>query len=275
MPADRAQPRHPRAVVARQAAVTAHAACIVPAGEGRTIFALPWYGRTLIGTTDNDYAGDIATSSQRRRHRIPPRRGQHLFRHRARHGGPDRRIRRRAPLISTGDPRKSVDISRKAELYETSSGMLTITGGKLTTWRRWPSRWSTGVARARGPGRPAPAPTTSRSGWRRPSTSSTRPRDSEEALPDGYRELLAFRYGHAAHNVLRLAGEHPELAKPIVEGHPHPAGRGRGRGPGRAGADGSRTCSPAPPGSGWSRSLPPRSSRLPSGSAASSAGLTA
>ena len=36
------------------------AACIVPAGEERTIFALPWYGRTLIGTTDNDYDGDIA-----------------------------------------------------------------------------------------------------------------------------------------------------------------------------------------------------------------------
>ena len=35
------------------------AACIVPAGEGRMIFALPWYGRTLIGTTDNDYDGDI------------------------------------------------------------------------------------------------------------------------------------------------------------------------------------------------------------------------
>ena len=29
-----------------------------------------------------------------------------------------------------------MDISRKAELYETSSGMITITGGKLTTWRR-------------------------------------------------------------------------------------------------------------------------------------------
>ena len=29
-----------------------------------------------------------------------------------------------------------MDISRKAELYETSSGMVTITGGKLTTWRR-------------------------------------------------------------------------------------------------------------------------------------------
>ena len=40
------------------------------------------------------------------------------------------------PLISLGDDKKSVDISRKAELFETSSGMVTITGGKLTTWRR-------------------------------------------------------------------------------------------------------------------------------------------
>src|SRR3569832_179418 len=40
------------------------------------------------------------------------------------------------PLISSGDPKKSVDISRRAELYETSSGMLTITGGKLPTFRR-------------------------------------------------------------------------------------------------------------------------------------------
>ena len=36
------------------------AACIVPAGEERTIFALPWYGNALVGTTDNDYEGDIA-----------------------------------------------------------------------------------------------------------------------------------------------------------------------------------------------------------------------
>ena len=35
------------------------AACIVPAGAGRTIFVLPWYGRALVGTTDNDFDGDI------------------------------------------------------------------------------------------------------------------------------------------------------------------------------------------------------------------------
>ncbi|HZU61155.1 MAG TPA: FAD-dependent oxidoreductase, partial [Solirubrobacteraceae bacterium] len=30
---------------------------IVPAGEGRSIFALPWLGRALLGTTDNNYSG--------------------------------------------------------------------------------------------------------------------------------------------------------------------------------------------------------------------------
>src|SRR3954469_21775767 len=35
------------------------AGAIVPAGGGRSIFALPWLGRTLIGTTDNDYEGEL------------------------------------------------------------------------------------------------------------------------------------------------------------------------------------------------------------------------
>ena len=35
------------------------AGAIVPAGEGRTIFALPWLGRSLIGTTDNNYDGEL------------------------------------------------------------------------------------------------------------------------------------------------------------------------------------------------------------------------
>ena len=43
------------------------AACIVPAGEGRRIFALPWYGRTLVGTTDVDHdGGDRGSRGDRR-----------------------------------------------------------------------------------------------------------------------------------------------------------------------------------------------------------------
>ena len=76
---------------------TGEAACIVPAGEDRHIFALPWYGRTLVGTTDNDFDGDIdrprpgaePTSSTCSRRSTPSS---------ARAGGgrPGRRLRRRA-----------------------------------------------------------------------------------------------------------------------------------------------------------------------------------
>lgn len=192
------------------------AACIVPAGEGRMIFSLPWYGRTLVGTTDNDFEGDIA-------HPRP--------------GGEDVEYLLDAvneyfgtsltqsslvgayagvrPLISSGDPRKSVDISRKAELYETSSGMLTITGGKLTTWRRMAKQTVDRLVEREG--REAPCHTAEI-----PLGMEARAEDLE--APEGVSEdsvhQLAFRYGHAARAVLDLAWKDPKLAVPIVPGRP-------------------------------------------------------
>ena len=117
--------------------VPLRAGAIVPAGGGRTIFALPWLGHTLVGTTDNDYEGDLE-------HVLPADEDIDYLLHavneffgtalgRERIAGAFAGVR---PLISSTDSKSSVDISRKAELYETSSGMVTITGGKLTTWRR-------------------------------------------------------------------------------------------------------------------------------------------
>jgi glycerol-3-phosphate dehydrogenase len=192
------------------------AACIVPAGEGRMIFALPWYGRTLIGTTDNDFDGDT-------RH---PRPGEDEVEYlldaaNAFFGtslGPGRLVGAYAgvrPLISSGDPRKSVDISRKEELYETSSGMLTITGGKLTTYRRMAKLTVDRLVEREG--RNAPCRTAEL-----PLGMEARPEDLE--APDGVGEealsQLSFRYGHAARRVLALARERPELAAPIVPGRP-------------------------------------------------------
>ncbi len=109
----------------------------MPAGEGRSIFALPWLGRALIGTTDNNYEGEID-------HVQPSEEDiDYLLEASNTFFGTDLGVDDLTgafagvrPLISSGDTRKSVDISRKAELYETSSGLITITGGKLTTWRR-------------------------------------------------------------------------------------------------------------------------------------------
>jgi glycerol-3-phosphate dehydrogenase len=195
---------------------TGSAACIVPAGEGRAIFALPWYGRTLVGTTDNDYDGDIDH----------PRPGEDDVEYlldavneffgvslgRSDLVGAYAGVR---PLLSTGDPKKSVDISRKAELYETSSGMLTITGGKLTTWRRMAKQTVDRLVEREG--REAPCHTAEI-----PLGMEARPEDL--SAPDGVGEesvaQLAFRYGHATRAVLGLATKEPRLAKPIVPGRP-------------------------------------------------------
>jgi glycerol-3-phosphate dehydrogenase len=197
------------------------AACIVPAGEDRTIFALPWYGRTLIGTTDNDYEGDLA-------HVQPAAEdiGYLLDAANSFFGlklsaadatGAYAGVR---PLISTGDPRKSVDISRKAELYETSSGLLTITGGKLTTWRRMAKLVVDRMVEREG--RDAECRTDDTPLGLAAGEGDLDPPEglSESDLPAGYRDLLGLRYGHAGRAVLRLAGERPELAAPIVEGQP-------------------------------------------------------
>jgi glycerol-3-phosphate dehydrogenase len=197
------------------------AACIVPASEERTIFALPWMGRTLMGTTDNDYEGDLA--------HVQPAGEDIAYLLDAANAffgldlGPGDLTGAFAgvrPLISTGDPRKSVDISRKAELYETSSGMLTITGGKLTTWRRMAKQVVDRMVEREG--RVAPCRTDDIPLGMPASEHELDPPEGlgEADLPAGYRELLAFRYGHAARNVLRLAGERPELARPIVAGQP-------------------------------------------------------
>ena len=195
---------------------TGSAACIVPAGEGRAIFALPWYGRTLIGTTDVDFDGDIDH----------PRPGEEEVEYLldavnaffgTEIGGSDlvgayAGVR---PLISTGDPKKSVDISRRAELYETSSGLLTITGGKLTTWRRMAKQVVDRMVEREG--REAPCHTAEI-----PLGMEARAEDLE--APEGVGEAavsqLAFRYGHAARAVLDLAWKDPKLAAPIVEGRP-------------------------------------------------------
>ncbi len=197
------------------------AACIVPAGAGRTIFVLPWYGRALIGTTDEDFDGDIdevrpgGSDIEYLLDAINDYFGESFDR-----GDLTGAYAGVRPLISTGDPKKSVDISRKAELYETSSGMLTITGGKLTTWRRMAKQVVDRMGEREGrevPCRTADIPL------------GLEAQDGDLDAPDGLepglideatQKQLGFRYGSASRNVLAVAAESPELARPIVPGHP-------------------------------------------------------
>ena len=192
------------------------AGTIVPAGNDRSIFALPWLGASLLGTTDNTYDGDID--------RVRPAAGDIDYLLEATNAffgtslGPGDLTGAYAgvrPLISSGDARRSVDISRKAELYETSSGLITITGGKLTTWRRMAKLAVDRLVER--DGRDAPC--------RTHEIPLGEPVDPEilprvDGVPEESYAAMAARYGHAAHDLLALAGTRTELAAPIVAGHP-------------------------------------------------------
>jgi glycerol-3-phosphate dehydrogenase len=190
---------------------------IVPAGGGRFIFALPWLGGALVGTTDTDYdatdldhvkpadddleylldavnaffATELTTSDIT---------------------GAFAGVR---PLISTADAGKSVDISRKAELYETASGMVTITGGKLTTWRRMAKMAVDRLVEREA--RDAPC-RTHEIPLGQAIEADELPR-VEGVAEEAYAPLAA-RYGHAAHDVLAIAAERGEHAQPVVPGQP-------------------------------------------------------
>jgi glycerol-3-phosphate dehydrogenase len=192
------------------------AACVLPAGDGRSIFALPWYDRTLVGTTDLDYDGPLDSIE------APESDLEYLlgavnsfFGTSLTESDPVGAFAGVRPLISTGDPKKSVDISRRAELYETSSGMLTITGGKLTTWRRM--------------GQQAVDRIVERSGRNAPCLTAEIPLgmevapaelDPPEGVSDEAVAQLAFRYGHQARQILDLTRRDPDLARPVVPGRP-------------------------------------------------------
>jgi glycerol-3-phosphate dehydrogenase len=190
---------------------------IVPAGGGRSIFALPWLGATLIGTTDNDYDTDeldhIRPAQEDVEYLLDATNS--FFGSSLQASDLTGAYAGVRPLISTGDPKKSVDISRKAELYETSSGMVTITGGKLTTWRRMAKMTVDAIVEREA--RDAPCRT-----HEIPLGQAIEP----GALPrvEGVREdayeMLAGRYGHHASDVLAVAAERGELAQPIVADGP-------------------------------------------------------
>jgi glycerol-3-phosphate dehydrogenase len=187
------------------------AGAIVPAGGGRTVFVLPWLGRTLVGTTDNDYEGSVE--------HVPPAGEDVAYLLNAVNGFFGTELRAGdlsgayagvRPLISTGDPKKSVDISRKAELYETSSGLVTITGGKLTTWRRMAKLAVDRIVEREG--REAPC-RTHEIQLGMPEDASALP--EAPGVEEASRVHLASRYGHAANLVMRLAAVDPALAKRI------------------------------------------------------------
>jgi len=123
-------------LVLRASRLPLRAAAMLPAADNRIIFLIPTGDCTLVGTTDTDYFGPLSPL------RAEPADIDYLL-NVVNSNLPDARLTRgdvlstyaglRPLLLDGADvPSKA---SREHHLFESPSGLLTITGGKLTTWR--------------------------------------------------------------------------------------------------------------------------------------------
>ncbi len=114
------------------------AAWLIPSLTGhRFYFVVPWQGRVNIGTTDTDYQGD-KDSPQAEAGEVNDILGaiNAYF--------PEARLEPAdvisswaglRPLITEPGATTTTDVSRKEEIVETGGGLISIGGGKLTTYR--------------------------------------------------------------------------------------------------------------------------------------------
>jgi glycerol-3-phosphate dehydrogenase len=116
-----------------------HASVLLPSKQGdqRSMFAIAWGPQTILGTTDTRYDGaldEMSLSADDLDYVLAA--GNAVF------GGgltPDDVVGAWAgvrPLLRDGESESMSDVSRRHVLLDGPGGMLTITGGKLTTYRR-------------------------------------------------------------------------------------------------------------------------------------------
>jgi glycerol-3-phosphate dehydrogenase len=117
--------------------LSADAAIMVPhTADGRVMFAIPWHGHTLVGTTDTPIETPTLEPQpmQSEIDFILETAGRYL------HKAPTRAdvlsvfvgIR---PLVKSGDGKLTAALSRDHTIHIDPSGLLTTTGGKWTTYR--------------------------------------------------------------------------------------------------------------------------------------------
>jgi glycerol-3-phosphate dehydrogenase len=115
-----------------------HALMVPKTSDGRVMFAVPWYNRVIIGTTDTllDQVNLEPKALKQEINFILETTGQYL----------DRRPSKEdilcifaglRPLAAPqGEGKRTKDISRRHKVTVSPSGLITIVGGKWTSYRR-------------------------------------------------------------------------------------------------------------------------------------------
>lgn len=198
-------------------------ALLIPKTEdGRVLFAVPWRGRILVGTTEREVSAhdELYVTTEEVEYVL-----RHLNRYLERQVTPDQIVSGTAgarPLVSSNDSRETKRLVRDDEIeVAPQSGLISIMGGKWTTYRAMAETTINAAQKQIGV-QITPSPT-----HNHPLTGS------EGYTPDLWKRLahkynisnntaqhLAGKFGTDAEQILDLAKSDRELAEPIVKGFP-------------------------------------------------------
>jgi glycerol-3-phosphate dehydrogenase len=207
------------------------AAWLIPSLTGhRFYFVVPWEGRVNIGTTDTDYQGD-KNHPQAIDQEVREILGAINAYFPSAQLDPDDVITAWAglrPLISDPGVQKTTDISRKEEVLETPDGVISIAGGKLTTYRRMAENGINLAERRLGklsgnglstrPRRQSTRTTPLCGGeWAREKFEAIAAQiTSEDGLPLPTSRHLVHRYGSETPRLLQMMREDESLRQPLL-----------------------------------------------------------
>jgi glycerol-3-phosphate dehydrogenase len=191
-------------------------AVVIPVPKDRrSVFVVPWGGEggphqfTYIGTTDTDYDGPLDDPQ------ITPDDIAYLLR--AINNAVTTTISESdilgtwaglRPLVAAAKSERTADLSRRHWVHATDSRVVTVTGGKLTTYRRMSADAVDRVMHILG-----------RRGGSKTKHIKLHGADGWDA-PD-IPAALGERYGNDARAVLALSAADPDLARPIADGLPY------------------------------------------------------
>jgi glycerol-3-phosphate dehydrogenase len=191
-------------------------AVVVPVPKDRrSVFVVPWGDTTYVGTTDTDYDGPLDDPE------CTPNDIAYLLG--ALNAAIDEPVRESdvlgtwaglRPLLRTASNDRTADLSRRHAVRRSESGLVTVTGGKLTTYRRMAADTVDEVDALLGK-------------RRRCRTKRVKLVGAEgyEAPPDtnepSRHEHLAGRYGTEAAMLETLVDDDRELGEPLVPGLPY------------------------------------------------------
>lgn len=206
-------------LVLRPEAISGDVALVIPeTDDGRLAFIVPWAGRWVLGTTDDAYAEDLAAPT------ATPGDAAYLLEH------ANRYLRRPLvaadvsaafagirPLVAAAAG-PTAGLARDHRIEVSAGGLVSIVGGKLTTYRKMAEDAVDAVVARDGGGRPCRTATLLLAGAAR--LDETRAGLAASPLAADQRDRLLEWYGDASLALLDLIRAEPGLAARLAPGLP-------------------------------------------------------